>query len=125
MIFLADAECSGGGGALNGVKSLIWAECVLSDAGRGDSWSGAATVLMSPLISVTAAISSLSTLDTVPGTNQIRGVTLEQDRGHGEERRWWPGPSHALCIMHYASTQQAWLVPPWWSGRTPTVQHTP
>ena len=89
MIFLADAECSGGGGALNGVKSLIWAECVLSDAGRGDSWSGAATVLMSPLISVTAAISSLSTLDTVPGTNQIGGVTLplEQDRGRGEERR--------------------------------------
>ena len=94
MIFLADAECSGGGGALNGVKSLIWAECVLSDAGRGDSWSGAATVLMSPLISVTAAISSLSTLDTVPGTNQIGGVTLplEQDRGRGEERRWRPGP---------------------------------
>ena len=104
MIFLADAECSGGGGALNGVKSLIWAECVLSDAGRGDSWSGAATVLMSPLISVTAAISSLSTLDTVPGTNQTRGVTLEQDRGrHGAERRWWPGPSQprdALSQVH-------------------------
>ena len=87
MIFLADAECSGGGGALNGVKSLIWAECVLSAAGRGDSWSGAATVLMSPLISVTAAISPLSTLDTVPGTNQTRDVTLHWCRIEDTVRR--------------------------------------